>query len=250
MTCDHVKCDVATPTAVPALPASPSLVSEKLAKPEHPRHIKSDAPHLDRKNRPQKSVGESVGVKEAEERRREERRPEKKVWEWTRSDREQERMPCKHDDARGTPAPSPPTAPPPRTCLTEHPTTPTALTRSHATPPHRGARTPTAPVTQDMDNVPATSPAPGARDHNSTALMHDTNDAHTTSPVRGAQARDSLTPMRLAVRATDHPTAQVVPSAPMHRGCATEPTATAVQDADVATDTPPVLRTRHAGADA
>ncbi|KAL6309580.1 hypothetical protein BKA93DRAFT_821310 [Sparassis latifolia] len=269
VTRDHIKCDVTTPTAVPALPASPSLVSEKLAKPEHPCHIKSDAPHLDRKNRPQKPVGESVGVKEAEERRREERRPEKKVREWTRSDREQERMPCKHDDARGMPAPSPLTAPPPRTRLIEHPTTPTALTRSHAMPLRHGARTPTAPVTQDVDNMPATSPAPGARDHDSVALTRvstapqcscttaptaaaaqDTNDAHTTSPARGAQARDSLTPMRLAVRATDRPTAQVVPSAPMHRGCATEPTAAAVQDADVATDTPPALRTRHAGADA
>ncbi|GBE82833.1 hypothetical protein SCP_0412200 [Sparassis crispa] len=98
VTRDCIKRDVATPTTVPALPASPSLVSEKLAKPEHPRHIKNDAPHLDRKNRPQKPVGESVGVKEAEERRREERRPEKKVQERTRRDQEQERMPCKHDD--------------------------------------------------------------------------------------------------------------------------------------------------------
>ncbi|GBE82834.1 hypothetical protein SCP_0412210 [Sparassis crispa] len=136
-------------------------------------------------------------------------------------------------------------------------------------PPCRGACTPTAPVMQDTDDVPATSPAPGARDHDSAAptrastvpqcscttapaaaAAQDANDAHATSPARGVQARDSPTPTRLAVRATDRPTAQVVPSAPTHHGCTTEPAVATVQDADVATDTPLAPRMHHAGADA
>ncbi|KAL6298885.1 hypothetical protein BKA93DRAFT_830305 [Sparassis latifolia] len=248
VTRDHAKCDVATSTAVLALPASPSLMSEKLTKPEHPRHIKNDAPLLDRKNWPQKPVGESVGVKEAEERRREERRSERKVREWTQGNQEQEWMPCKHDDARGTPAPSPPTVLPPRTHLTERPTMPMAPMHSHAMPLRHSARMPTAPMMQDADDVPTTSPAPGAHDHNSAAPTHmstapqcscttapavaaaqDANDAPATSPARGAQARDSLMPTCLAIQATDCPTAQVAP-------------------AEVATDTPSTPRVRHASA--
>ncbi|KAL6307115.1 hypothetical protein BKA93DRAFT_747853 [Sparassis latifolia] len=109
------------------------------------------------------------------------------------------------------------------------------------------ACTPMAPMMQDADDTPTTSSVPGARNHDSAALMrastapwcgymtmpavHDANNVPTTSPAQGAQARDSLMPARLAVWATDCPTVQVVPtdlSAPTHRSCAMEPAAAAV----------------------
>ncbi|KAL6297790.1 hypothetical protein BKA93DRAFT_754647 [Sparassis latifolia] len=80
-------------------------------------------------------------------------------------------------------------------------------------------------------------------------IMQDVNDMPATSPARGAQAHNSLTPTRLTVYVTNHPTAQVAlmdPSALMHHSCAVEPTAATVQDADVTPDMLPVLRAHHA----
>ncbi|GBE86039.1 hypothetical protein SCP_0805630 [Sparassis crispa] len=262
VTRDRIKCDTSTPTA---LPTSPSLASDILARPELPHHLKTIVPSQDRKNWPQKLVGESAGVKEAEERRREERRPEKRVKEWPQHYQEQE---LRKQNARGTPALPSPTASLPCTHITGCPTMPMVPMLSRATPPHRSIHTRMTVVTQDADDVPATSPAPGARDRDSAAptrtstatqrgcmtaptvaSAQDADNVLATSPARRVQARDSPTPMCLAVRATNRPTAQVAPSTPTHCGCATKPAAAAVQDADVAPGTPPAPRVHHAGAD-
>ncbi|GBE85906.1 hypothetical protein SCP_0804300 [Sparassis crispa] len=153
MTCDHIKRDTPTPTV---LPTSPSLTPDILARPELPRHLKTIVPSLDQENQPRKLVRESVGVKEAEERRKE-RRPEKKVRKQPQRYQEQEWTLCKHNDARGTPAPSPPTALSPCTHLTEHTMMPTA-----SMPQRRSTRMRVAPMMQDVNDAPTTSPAPGA----------------------------------------------------------------------------------------
>ncbi|KAL6300194.1 hypothetical protein BKA93DRAFT_829262 [Sparassis latifolia] len=262
VTRDHIKCNTSTPTV---LPTSPSLMSDILARPELSRHLKTIVPSQDQKNRPQKLVGESAGVKEAEERRREERRPEKRVKEWLQRYQEQE---LRKQNARGTPALPSPTALLPCTHITGRPTMLTAPTLSYATPPCRSIRTRATAVTQDADDVPTTSPVPGARDHDSAAptctstamqcgcmtapavaSVQDADDVPAMSPARRAQARDSPMPMCLAVRATNRPTVQVALSAPTHCSCAMKPTAAAVQDVDVAPGTLPALRVRHTGAD-
>ncbi|GBE82206.1 hypothetical protein SCP_0405890 [Sparassis crispa] len=47
VTRDHIKHDTSIPTTTLMLPASPSLTSNKLNGPEHPHHLKTDAPSQD-----------------------------------------------------------------------------------------------------------------------------------------------------------------------------------------------------------